>query len=261
MQCTRPKSTLFAPPVRVYLPRAADPASGPEVTMKDHPLARMTSNRRRRGAALGALCVALALLASACSGDETDTGASSLAAGSAGEDAQGDVTEGQDTQSEAPGTTVEADNVKVGTRVNLEGVVLPDGLVEVKVWLRSFADLYGVAAHLRFDPKGLKLKYVQGEEILAGMGFAGRTVLAESPSGRLLMGGARFRIETVPWDGPEGTSVGQQLWATLRFEVLTGGAHVVAFDADHSFAKDSKFKDVPASWGSLKITHVVEVTP
>jgi hypothetical protein len=72
------------------------------------------------------------------------------------------------------------------------------------------------------------------------------------------MGAARFRIETRPWDPPEGTAVGHQLWATLYFDVLTPGSHRIHFDPTGTLVKDANYADVKTSWGELTIHRAQE---
>ena len=215
------------------------------------------------GGGIGALAAltALSLLGPGCTRlTEVDEGpAASLA--DQGDDASGlesDGGAGADV-APAPRTTVDSNQPSSGARVTLDHEVV-DKQVVVKVTLHSFTDLVGLAGHLRYDPKGLHLAKVAGHPVLKSTGFDSRTVVRESPAGRILLGGARFRINTTPWAAPEGAWVGHQLWATLTFDVLAAGSHRIHFDPLHALAKDSDYDDIGPAWGELTVSHQ-EVKP
>jgi hypothetical protein len=145
-----------------------------------------------------------------------------------------------------------------GARVTLDHELADDDQIVVKVTIRSFDNLYGIAAHLRYDAKALELVAIKGHDVLNNFSHSSRTVAKESPSGRLLLGAARFLNNSKPWSTLQGASVDSELWATLRFAVHVEGEHVVSFDPARSFAKDSKYVDVATKWGELRITRQVE---
>ncbi len=157
-----------------------------------------------------------------------------------------------------PAITLQVNHAEQGPRVMLDAEVVGDRVV-VRVVLAGFKNVVGLASHMRYDPTGLRLAKVQEHQVLRSPGFSSRNLVRESPSGRVIMGAARFREKTRPWDPPEGTAVGQQLWATLHFEVLAAGSHLIAFDPLHTLVKDVAYNDVPAAWGELTVTRVGEV--
>ncbi len=201
------------------------------------------------------LVVALTGCLRSVGGDELDA-AQTLApvadAGVVADDA------GQTAELGAPATTIASTQPEMGPRVVLVAEVKDDSVV-VRVTLASFKELVGIASHLRYDPKGLRLTKVEEHKVLQSPGFSSRTVVRESPAGRVLMGAARYRIDTRPWDPPEGTTVGHQLWATLYFDVLSAGSHRLHFDPAGTLVKDASYVDIKASWGELTIHHVQEV--
>ena len=107
-----------------------------------------------------ALAVAVASLA-ACGASETDaTPAEADAAESA------DLS-GADTGSSGTLTFAPSDVIK-GPRVVLEPTYVDDSSFEVRIILRAFEDLFGVAGHQRYDPAALELKKFETHTILEG---------------------------------------------------------------------------------------------
>ena len=141
-----------------------------------------------------------------------------------------------------------------GARVTLDHTLIENDQIEVKVTIRSFDNLYGIAAHLGYDPKALKLVSIQGHDVLNNFSHSSRTIAKESQAGRILLGAARFLTNAQPWSKLEGAAVDSALWVTLRFAVQADGEHVISFDPARSFAKDSTYKDVATTWGQLRIT-------
>ena len=212
---------------------------------------------------LAALLCVLVVAASACTRLTSDTavagpGIPVTAAADVGIVGEQDAGAGADV-SLGPSTTVESTQPTSGPRVTLAHKFVGEQVV-VQVTLNSFADLVGLAGHLRYDPKGLRLATVNEHPVLASKGFDSRTVVRESPAGRVLLGAARFRIDTRPWDPPEGAAIGQQLLATLTFDVLAAGSHRIYFDPDHALAKSAAYEDIDPAWGELTV-HRQEVSP
>ena len=140
-----------------------------------------------------------------------------------------------------------------GARVTLDHELVDGDQVVLKVRIRSFDNLYGIAAHLSYDPKTLELVAIQGHDVLNNFSHSSRTIAKDSPAGRILLGAARFRNSSQPWSTLQGATVDNQLWATLRFAVQADGEHVVSFDPARSFAKDSKYQDVATQWGEFRL--------
>lgn len=157
-----------------------------------------------------------------------------------------------------PGTTVASEQPTSGARVTLTHRLVGEQVV-VDVVLNSFADLVGLSGHLRYDPKGLQLEKVVEHSALKSKGFDSRTVARESPAGRVLLGVARFRIDTRPWDPPEGVAVGQQVLVTMTFNILAEGSHRIHFDSEHALAKNASYEDINPAWGELTV-HRQEVS-
>ena len=74
-----------------------------------------------------------------------------------------------------------------GARVTLDHELVDGDQVVLKVRIRSFDNLYGIAAHLRYDPKTLELVAIQGHDVLNNFSHSSRTIAKKSPSGRILL--------------------------------------------------------------------------
>ncbi len=206
------------------------------------------SNPGRDGTVALALCGLLAL--SACGASETSEPDAELVADVSttqdglGDD--GDVTSG-------PGVALTTQGTQTGPRVVLEGKAESADEFEVRVLVRDIPNLYGIAAHLVWDESALELVSHNGHLMMIATDMRSRTLVKPSGKSRLLLGAARYRDGGSPWAPLVGAKVTNQIWATLRFRVLTSGKHSIAFDPDHLLAKSSTYEDLALSWTSLDV--------
>lgn len=142
-----------------------------------------------------------------------------------------------------------------GPRVELEPTKTGDDTFEVRVLVRSFPNLYGIAGHLRYDPKTLSLTKLTTLKMLDGGDYDGRSIGADQPKGRLLLGAARFRTKGSAYGALQGADVTKQVWATLSFKILADGTHKLAFDAATLMVKNASYEDVDTDFGGLEVTY------
>ncbi len=138
----------------------------------------------------------------------------------------------------------------------------PDGAhVHVEIAINNFADLFGIAGHLHYDPAVLQLTAQQANGVPVGADnnltdYKPRTVAKESPTGRILMGGARFSNVPTPFDTPTGAKVTREVWLVLDFNVLQKTPTSLAFDPNTLVVRNGAYTDVPTDWGQLQISWV-----
>lgn len=200
---------------------------------------------------LAAVTIVVTPLLWSCSNNQTDTGSGT----------ETDATAGADDGSIGNGAlpAFQASTPATGARVDLEGGWDDASKhVRVRLYVAGFANLLGLAGHLRFDPSALKLTALTGAPVPLGpskdtLTWEARTMAKESPAGRVLLGGARFRKKPNPYVGPEGAVVDRELWVTLEFEVLQPGTHTIAFDPASTTARNDGNEEVSATWGSGQI--------
>ncbi|MSP90492.1 MAG: hypothetical protein EXR79_01605 [Myxococcales bacterium] len=142
---------------------------------------------------------------------------------------------------------------------HLEGAWLPEsGRLKVVVWIGRFDDVLGVAGHLRFDPAALELAKVEAADVPSGI--APNTdwevvgVAKQSPAGRVLLGGARFRKEPSAYAAFAGAEVLREAWAVLEFVPKKAGTTTIAFDSPSIVARDSEGKDVAVTANPATVT-------
>lgn len=146
-----------------------------------------------------------------------------------------------------------------GPRVEFEGAWRDDAKrLQVKVFITAFPDLIGIAGHLRFDPAALALTHLEVMPVPAGDPDDAETwephaIAKEAPAGRILLGGARFRIVPHVYAQLEGAAVDRELWLVAEFEVKQPGSFKLAFDPASLVAKDATGKDIAVQWGSAEI--------
>jgi hypothetical protein len=141
-------------------------------------------------------------------------------------------------------------------RVELEPTKTGDSEFEVRLLLRDFPNLYGIAGHLRYDPKVLTLVTVQMHKVLQGKNYDSRSVGADKPKGRLLLGATRFKSGGSAFSPLAGVPVGKEVWATLTFKLLADGKHTIAFDPTTTMAKSATYEDLKTSYGGLVVEYV-----
>lgn len=146
-----------------------------------------------------------------------------------------------------------------GARVTVEATAgEANHRVHLRYYLESFADLLGIAGHLRFDPAALRVVALEAKPVPAGASEDAEfwqpfSIARESPAGRLLLGGARFRHKPHPYAPFEGAVVGRELWLDLELEVVQPGTHVVAFDPASLVARTAAAKDIAVHWPTVRI--------
>ncbi len=197
-----------------------------------------------------ALVVPLALLALAGCGEDDVV---AKAGADAGADVLADVggVGGDDVGARA-GLDATATGATSGARVELAPTLLADGTLEVRVLIRDVDDLFGLAAHLRYDAAALELVSSKGHPVLGGSGWEPRTLVHARP-GRLLLGGARVRVGGSPYAQLQGAKVGNQLWATLVFRKIGAGPTALSFDPAHLLARAADYSVVALQWQGLTI--------
>ena len=164
----------------------------------------------------------------------------------------------------APAATVEpvtfAGGPEPGTpHFHLEGAWLPaSGRLKVVVWIGRFDDVIGVAGHLRFDPAALELVKVEAADVPNGItpnkDWEAVGVAKQSPAGRVLLGGARFRKEPSAYAAFDGAEVLREAWAVLEFVPKKVGTTTLAFDPPSIVARDSEGKDVAVTANLATVT-------
>lgn len=146
-----------------------------------------------------------------------------------------------------------------GPRVELTGVWHEDvKRLRVSVHIANFPKLIGIAGHLRFDPDALAISDLAVHPVPAGDPddadtWEPHSIGRESPAGRVLMGGARFRLAPHPYLPLEGAAVDRELWLEADFEIKKPGTHKLAFDPASLVARDHTGKDLAVQWGSAEI--------
>ncbi len=131
--------------------------------------------------------------------------------------------------------------------------------VHIEVAINDFADLFGIAGHLHYDPAVLQLASLQANGVPLGADnnttdYLPRAVAKESPTGRILLGGARFSKLPSPFDTPTGAKVSHEVWLILEFTVLQKTATTLDFDPNSLVARNGAYTDVPTDWGRLQIS-------
>lgn len=144
--------------------------------------------------------------------------------------------------------------------IEVNGTWLPESRhIKVQVSVAHFADLFGVAGHLHYDPEILQLTALQAIGVPmgkkgAGFDYTPKAMAKESPVGRLLVGGARIVNQPSPFYPQEGIAVERETWLVLEFAVLAEKSTKIAFDPGTLVVKTGDYKDLQADWGHLDIS-------
>jgi hypothetical protein len=207
---------------------------------------------------------AVAVLASACGQAETLTVAAAVDATQAVADtsAQPDVAaEGPQVKAvpHAPGPYVEIAAKWDGAARRLR----------VTVWVGDVKNFLGIAGHLRYDPAVLELtaseSWPLAENDPAQPGaWLTRSVLKDSPAGRVLAGAARTRVVTHPWMAPDGVDFSRDKWFDLEFKVRAAGTTELRFDPDSTLCRQGDGAELALQWLPTSVTipaALVEVAP
>jgi hypothetical protein len=130
--------------------------------------------------------------------------------------------------------------------------------VHVEIAVKNFKDLFGIAGHVHYDPAVLQLTLLQANAVPLGddkntSDYKPRAVAKEAPTGRILLGGARFSNVPSPFDTPYGAKVTKETWLVLEFDVLKKADTVIAFDPNTLVVRNGAYTDVPTDWGHLEI--------
>ena len=193
--------------------------------------------------------IALAALLAACEGDVIAEGPAQ--AGSGLVDDKGKVDDGGNK--DATNLLFDVKGNASGPRVELQPTKTGADTFELRLVLRDFSDLFGVAGHLRYDPKNLSLQSIEKHKVLDDGAFDSKTVAADSPKGRVLLGATRFRTTGSPFSPLLGAKVGKQVWVTMKFKVLQSGEHTIAWDDSASMVKTSKYEDVETDFATVTV--------
>lgn len=168
-----------------------------------------------------------------------------------------DASASADTQSLAGAPTITQADQPTGGSVHLQGQWQADRQrVSVEVRVRGNVQLVGIAGHLRWDPKVLRLDSVAfNNKLLVGDQniWEQRTLQKETEPGRLLLGTARFRKELSFWSGVESLLVKDERWLTASFEVVGQGNTDVAFHPDTTVARDDTGAQLPLVWTNVQV--------
>ena len=197
---------------------------------------------------LFSLALALVVMLPACGEDPVATPAQDV------------IASGQDTQAGVTQPTFLAEGASSTTGdVSVTGSWLAEsGHVKVEVVISNFADLFGIAGHLHYDPSVLQLTALQAYGVPLGKfkstaDYTPRAVAKEVPTGRILLGGARVVNAPSPFNAMEGVMVDKETWVTLEFAVLKQTQTTIAFDPITQVVKTGDFKEAPTDWGHLTI--------
>ncbi len=198
---------------------------------------------------IAALLLALGL--ASCGEDSAVQAVDDATVGAADVDAQ--VT----TQGTAPVFLPVGGTATTGA-VSFEGSWTDTQRVHVEVAISDFKDLFGIAGHLHYDPAVLQLTLMQANAVPLGSDkntsdYKPRAVAKEAPTGRILLGGARFSNVPSPFDTPYGAKVTKETWLVLEFEMLKKGATTISFDPNTLVVRNGAYTDVPTDWGHLEI--------
>lgn len=141
--------------------------------------------------------------------------------------------------------------------VSIDGSWVDDH-IRVEVAVNHFADLFGIAGHLHYDPAVLQITSSQANAVPLGdkkdtSDYKPRGTAKESPTGRILLGGARFSNVPSPFDTPSGVKLTRETWLVLEFHVLQKVKTVIAFDPNSLVARNGSYTEVPTDWGQLTI--------
>ena len=201
---------------------------------------------------VGALSMSLAccaLVALAGCGDVIEPGPGSVTSGLTDDDKKLDEQNGNLPTE----LTFDVPENLTGPRVELEPTKTGDDTFELRLLLRDFPNLFGIAGHLRYDPAALEVTEIEKHTVLEGTGYASRTIAADKPKGRLLLGSTRFRTGGSFYSQLQGADVNKQRWVTLQVKVLQEGAHTIAFDPHSLMAKRSTYENVKTNFGQLTV--------
>jgi len=203
------------------------------------------------------LLAASVLLAWGCSDDVLDGPVDSTAQTNLGGDngKVGDDGKGGATAKTTTKLSFDVQSVPTGPRILLEPTKTGDKTFTVRLLIVDFANLFGVATHLRYDPKALELTDLKTHELLRGPGYDARAIAKDSPKGRVLLGVARYLVSGSAFQALKGATVNKAAWATLTFKVLKPGKHTVTFDKNATIARRSDYQIVDAAWATLTVSH------
>ncbi len=199
-----------------------------------------------------AAAVLLALTLTACGEDTPTQGAADVE--SVGADADAQVA----TANDGPVFLPTGGTATTGA-VSIAGSWTDTKRVHVEVAINNFTDLFGISGHFHYDPAVLQMTLLQANAVPMGTkkdtsDYTPRAVAKEAPTGRILLGGARFSNIPSPFDTPAGVAVGREVWLVLEFTVLQKVPTTLAFDPNTLVVRNGAYTDVPTDWGQLQIT-------
>jgi hypothetical protein len=190
-------------------------------------------------------CAATLLLLAACAPDDTVAAAP----------AKPDVTAGAETATvqETPKSAALptfSGGEEPGVRyLHLTGEWLDDAKrMRVQVYVGKFPELFGIAGHLHYDPDALELISLKPEHLprgpVAQADWLPVTLAEDTPKGRILLGGARFRTKPSAYEAMVGVKVERELWLTAEFAPKKAATTQVAFDTGSITARTAGGEDL-----------------
>jgi hypothetical protein len=133
--------------------------------------------------------------------------------------------------------------------LHLTGEWLPDAKrMRVQVYVGKFPELFGIAGHLHYDPAALELISLKPDHLPRGpveqADWLPVSLAEETPKGRILLGGARFRTKPSAYEAMVGVKVERELWLTAEFAPKKAATTQVAFDAGSITARTAGGEDL-----------------
>lgn len=133
--------------------------------------------------------------------------------------------------------------------VHITGEWVAEGQkLRVRVWIGRFDELFGIAGHLRYDPDALELLTLEPHHVPQGPSASADweavSLAEDTPKGRILMGGARFRLKPSIYDPMLGVKVEREPWLVAEFKVKKVGTTSLHFDPATITARTAKGVDL-----------------
>jgi hypothetical protein len=135
-------------------------------------------------------------------------------------------------------------------------------VVEVRVG--GSVDVVGLAGQLTWDPAVLRLESTAvNDELLVDDPsiWSQRSLVKETPAGRLLLGSARFRTTSSPWLQVESFRITNAKWLTLTYEVLGKGDTAIAFDPTTTVVRNELGAQQKLTWTAVQVAVPADFVP
>lgn len=135
-------------------------------------------------------------------------------------------------------------------------------VVEVRVG--GSVDIVGLAGQLTWDPAVLRLEStVVNDDLLVddATNWSQRSLVKETPAGRLLLGSARFRTTSSPWLQVESVRITNAKWLTLTYDVLGKGNTAITFDPATTVVRNELGAQQKLTWTAAQVAVPAEFVP